>query len=79
MDTLDEYAHTSNDELKRSLIVQQILDAKTNESMLNGVYQYASYLEKYCGINESIRNKLANASKLSSKDKHALMAGNRAR
>ena len=79
MDTLDEYAHASSDELKRSLIVQQILDAKTNETMLNGVYKYASYLEKYCGINESIRSKLANAAKLTSKDKHALMAGNRAR
>ena len=80
MDTLDNYSHMPKRDYERISIVNDILSCTNNEDLFGYISSYASLIEHYVRINESIRSKLANKKrKLSKYDKAALLAGNIAR
>lgn len=79
MTTLDDYMNWQSTESQRQSIVTNVINAKDNATMLQYASMYARYVNRYCIANEHIRGRFSKHSKLTPRDRAALMAGNHAR
>lgn len=79
MSTIDKYMSIVPRENDRDAIVKCILGCSNTDRLIEYVDEYEAYIATYAMLNEDIRDKLADAKKLSKEDKAVLAAGNIAR
>lgn len=79
MTTLDEYCKITPDEGIRQSIVNDVLKSTNSTELLAASCKYMEYISMYVSLNDTIRKKFAHGRAPKTKDKHALLAGNRAR